>query len=166
MRKCDLERNTRETGSCTDIHNPVYFVHIYGLHTCKAVQKVLYQHFLKFCDSGQIHDFVFFNQIFIKCNKLLFLHFIQGNAEFFTPFIKYFQIISQYSYPLFLRNFFCTVRDIPEVRKYLPVIHRKYEMPVQWRSDGIVPVSVSLRYVNFLLFRNQDLPEFSLLPVS
>ena len=166
MRKCNLKWNTWKTGTSSDIHDFVYFVHFHSLHTGEAVQKVLYQHLLKFCDSGQVHDFVFFNQIFIKCNKLLFLHFIQGNAEFFTPFIKYFQIISQYSYPLFLRNFFCTVRDIPEVRKYLPVIHRKYEMPVQWRSDGIVPVSVSLRYVNFLLFRNQDLPEFSLLPVS
>ena len=137
MRKCDLERNTRETGSCTDIHNPVYFVHIYGLHTCKAVQKVLYQHFLKFCDSGQIHDFVFFNQIFIKCNKLLFLHLIQGNAKFLTSLFEYLQIISQYFFPPLSQEFllYCSrytrsteisAGDTPEIRDACPMEIGRY----------------------------------------
>ena len=56
--------------------------------------------------------------------------------------------------------------DKPAAQIYLPVIHRKYEMPVQWKSDGIIPASVSLRCAGFRLFHNQDLPESSLLPAS
>ena len=61
---------------------------------------------------------------------------------------------------------FCTVPDIPIIQIYLPVIHRRFWMPDQWRQVCILPVSVVLRYADCLLFRSPDLLESSLPPVS
>ena len=95
MRKRNLKWYSRKSGSCSDIHDFADFCHIYCLHTGKTVQEMLYQHFLKLGNTSQVHDLVFFYQIFIKSNKLLFLCIIQSNSKFFTPLLQYFQIIRQ-----------------------------------------------------------------------
>ena len=89
MRERDLERNARKACACSDIHDPVYLAHIHCFYTGKTVQEVLYQHFLKFCDTGQVHDFIFFYKIFVKICKLLFLDFIESDAKFLAAFFQY-----------------------------------------------------------------------------
>ena len=88
FRKGDLQGNSREAGTGSDIHDSFYLAHIYGFDAAEAVQEMFHENLVKFCDTGQVHDFIFFYKVFVELDELSFLRVIKSNSKFFAAFFQ------------------------------------------------------------------------------
>ena len=66
---------------------------------------MLCQHFLEFCNSCQIHNFILLYQKFIELNKLIFLFLTQFYSQLFTSVFQCRQIIWHGIFLLFYTYF-------------------------------------------------------------
>ena len=88
FREGDLQGNTRESGTGSDVHNGFYIVHIYSLDAAEAVQEMFHENLVKFCDTGEVHDFVFFYKIFVEPDKLVFLRVTECDPKLLAAFFQ------------------------------------------------------------------------------
>ena len=88
FRKSNLQGNPREAGTGSDIHDCFYLAHIYGFDAAEAVQEMFHENLVKFCDTGQVHDFIFFYKVFVELDELVFLRIIESNSKFLAAFFK------------------------------------------------------------------------------
>ena len=49
---------------------------------------MFHENLVKFCDTGQVHDFIFFYKVFVELDELVFLRIIESNSKFLAAFFK------------------------------------------------------------------------------
>ena len=99
IRKGYLKGNARETGSCPQIQHSFYIFYVRRFHQREAVQKMLSHDILKLCDSRQVHDPVYLDELFIVKHKLLCLLFCKRNSHLAASLIQYLCVIFHLRFP-------------------------------------------------------------------
>ena len=70
------------------IHNCFYLPHIYSIDAAEAVQEMFHENLVNFCDTGEVHDFVFFYKIFVESDKLVFLRVTECDPKLLAAFFQ------------------------------------------------------------------------------
>jgi len=49
---------------------------------------MFHENLIEFCNSGKVHNFIFFYKEFVELDKLIFLRVIKSNSKFFAAFFQ------------------------------------------------------------------------------
>ena len=49
---------------------------------------MFHENLVKFCDTGEVHDFVFFYKIFVEPDKLVFLRVTECDSKLLAAFFQ------------------------------------------------------------------------------